>query len=103
MARKKHKHNTGNIGAEGELRVTVDLMGKGYEVYRAMSPSASVDLIVLKDSKALRVEVTKGNRKGNPEVLKWAPHNALRFDVLAVWEADGKITYMGSLLATESI
>ena len=75
------------------------LMGKGYEVYRAMSPSASVDLIVLKDSKALRVEVTKGNRKGNPEVLKWYPHSALRFDVLAVWEADGKITYMGSPLA----
>jgi len=38
-------------------------MEKGYEVYRAVSPSSSADLVVIKDGKVLRVEVKTGQRK----------------------------------------
>ena len=90
--KSSHK-NCGNTGAMGEIMVTYDLMLKGYEVYRAISPSSSCDIIALKDSKVLRVEVTKGARKGKAQRLWWPPHDSSRYDLLAVWESDGSITY----------
>lgn len=47
----------GTVGAIGELRVSVDLLAKGHEVFRALSPSCSCDLAILKDGKLLRIEV----------------------------------------------
>ena len=92
----RFKGNTGNIGAEGEMLVTLDLMRTGWEVFRAVSPTATVDLIAMRDGLVSRIEVTKGTRKGSTHWLKWSPHDAARFDVLAVWESDGRITYIPS-------
>ena len=50
----------GKMGAYQELRVCMDLMLKGYEVFRAVSPSCSCDLIALKNGKCSRVEVKTG-------------------------------------------
>ena len=47
-------------GAISELTVSANLMARGYEVFRALSPSASCDLIALKDGEVLRVEVRTG-------------------------------------------
>jgi len=47
----------GTKGAIGELRVATDLLDKGYEVFRSVSPSAPCDLITLKDGEMLRIEV----------------------------------------------
>lgn len=44
-------------GAISELRVAVDLLTKGYNVFRALSPSCPCDLAILKDSQLLKVEV----------------------------------------------
>lgn len=77
--------------------VTYDLMLKGYEVYRAISPSSSCDLIALKGGLAIRVEVTKGTRTGKVKRLWWPPHIPSRYDLLAVWESDGAITYSPDL------
>jgi len=49
--------NTGTTGAMSELRVAIDLMSKGYDVFRALSPHCPCDLAVLIDSKLLRIEV----------------------------------------------
>lgn len=44
-------------GAISELRVCADLLIKGYEVFRAVSPDASCDLIVMKRGVITRVQV----------------------------------------------
>jgi hypothetical protein len=49
--------SSGTVGALQELRVSVDLMIRGYEVFRALSPSCSCDLMVLNGNKMLRIEV----------------------------------------------
>lgn len=50
----------GTTGAIQELVVSIDLMKKGYEVFRALSPSCSHDLIATKDKQCLRLEVRTG-------------------------------------------
>lgn len=44
-------------GAISELRVSVDLLSRGYNVFRALSPACPCDLAVLKNNKLLRIEV----------------------------------------------
>ena len=44
-------------GAISELRVAIDLLAKGYDVFRALSPNCPCDLAILKDHKLLRIEV----------------------------------------------
>jgi hypothetical protein len=51
-----HLTNSG-VGAVNELRVSQDLMIRGYEVFRALAADASCDLIALKDGKTLRIQV----------------------------------------------
>ncbi len=44
-------------GTISELRVAVDLMCKGYNIFRALSPSSPCDLIILQDGQSLKLEV----------------------------------------------
>jgi hypothetical protein len=74
------------VGALGELLVAADLLIRGYEVFRAISPSCSCDLAILKDGKLLRVEVRTGYRTTvDPDAIaigkKQGTHRA---DILAV-------------------
>lgn len=49
---------TTTIGAMNELRVAMDLMAKGYHVFRALSPSGPCDLIAFRPAgPVLRIEV----------------------------------------------
>src|SRR5690242_10258699 len=41
--------SSGTAGTVGELFVTVDLLKRGYHVFRAVSPSCPCDLIALRD------------------------------------------------------
>jgi hypothetical protein len=50
------------VGAINEFRVAIDLLGKGYEVFRALSPACSCDLAILRDSRFLRLEVKTAYR-----------------------------------------
>ena len=52
----------GTRGAIGELRVCADLLSKGYEVFRAVSPACSCDLVIAKNGNLLTVEVRTGFR-----------------------------------------
>jgi len=81
--------STGDIGAVGELKTVVDLMSRGFEVFRAVSPAASCDLIALKEGKSVRVEVRTG-RRGRDRVLCNRRGN---YDILAVVLPDGNIHY----------
>lgn len=53
---------TGTLGAMSELIAAADLIARGYEVYRALSPSSKSDLVVIKDGVIKRVEVRTGYR-----------------------------------------
>lgn len=87
--------STATRGAVSELRVAVDLLERGYEVFRALSPSCSCcDIAILKDGKLLRVECRTGS------YLKSGKHyhttQNIRADVLAVILPD-KIIYAPEL------
>jgi len=83
-------------GALSELLVCADLTMRGYEVFRAVSPCASTDLIVLGcDGKAIRVEVKTGLRIENGKVRYTKPANPC--DVVAVALSPTEIQYIGTL------
>ena len=46
-----------DVGATSELLVCADLLGRGFEVFRAVSPSTSCDLIALKHGRCVRIQV----------------------------------------------
>lgn len=76
---------TGTTGTIAELRVAVDLLSRGFAVFRAMSPHCSCDLAVLDDKKLLRVEVTSGKRLGNGKISHpKKQEDSHKWDVLAV-------------------
>ena len=51
------------VGAISELAVCSDLLSKGYDVFRSVSPAAPCDLIAHKEGKLIRVEVKTNARK----------------------------------------
>lgn len=61
-----------NVGAASELRVAADLMLRGFDVFRALSPQCSCDLAILRDGKLLRVEVRSGRPAKNRKRPFWA-------------------------------
>lgn len=94
--------STATVGTISELRVATDLLLKGYEVFRALSPSCSCDLAILKDSKLLKVEVKTGSyyRYDDSGIkLKTSiKRNPVRHDILAIVSPDGiEIKYDSNL------
>ncbi len=45
------------VGTMAELIASADLMNRGFEVFRALSPNASCDLIAKRGASVLRIEV----------------------------------------------
>lgn len=62
---KKLGISTSTVGAIEELRVSVDLMEKGFYVFRALSPSCPCDLFAMKNGKQFDIEVRTSYRKYN--------------------------------------
>ncbi len=87
----------GTIGAIHELQVSVDLLRLGWEVFRAVSPNASCDLIACKGDRAVKVQVTKARISPITGNVSYDSHDGENFDVLAISYVDGKIRYMPSL------
>lgn len=52
-------------GSISELVVAVDLMKRGWDVYRALSPAAPTDLIAIRDNQTIKIEVRSGSRDKN--------------------------------------
>jgi len=84
--------DNGTQGASSELRVVIDLISKGYMVFRNVCPTGSIDLIAVergKNGSVLRVEV-KTCPRGSEVKTKY---NECFFDHLAVVNYSGNITY----------
>lgn len=77
-----NKTSPSTVGAASELIASVDLLKRGYEVYRAVSPSSSSDLIIKKDNKISSVEVRTGRYTDSGKL--WFPNTNMRSDYFAV-------------------
>lgn len=88
---------TGTSGAISELRVCCDLLAHGFEVFRAVSPSCSCDLAILRDGRLLRIEVRTGYvHKFSGKQSTNRPKTTGKFDLLAIAYAE-KVVYEPSL------
>ena len=79
--------STMTSGAIHELRVAVDLMSRGYAVFRALSPHSPCDLIAYLPGRVpLRVEVRSAHRSPYTGVVQRPARMGEdhRFDVLAM-------------------
>ena len=90
---RPHHLNTGTVGAMHELKVAIDLLSKGYEVFRALSSMTSCDLAILKDKKLKRIEVRTAAYSSSGSV-SWPKHH--KADILAAVLPD-KIIYTPNL------
>lgn len=70
-----------DVGAANELSVAADLIRRGYDVFRNMSPNGQTDLLAMRDGIVLRVQVKSAH-------VARAESN----DVLAVYK-QGNLTY----------
>lgn len=72
------------IGVISELRVTMDLLKRGYEVYKALNPSCTYgDLTVLRDHKLLRIEVRTAHRTATGKIYNYMSTKK-DYDILAL-------------------
>jgi len=88
-------------GAISELRVAVDLLANGYDVFRSLSSSCPCDLATLKDGKLLRIEVRTVNMSasGNYYRSKCKRDDINNIDVYA-WVLPNEIIYEPPLTST---
>ncbi len=89
--------STHDIGAVQELLVSVDLLKRGFDVFRAISTGCSCDLIIMKKQTFVtrRVEVTTGHTQPNGKIC-WPAHDPTNYDLLAV-VVNGTIFYTPDL------
>ena len=83
---------TGTSGTINEMAVSVDLLWKGYSIFRSLSPNAPCDLVAIKDCRMFRIEVTQATRNKNGG-LSFPHHNEDNYDVMALVTKDGHIHY----------
>jgi len=95
-----HGLSPATLGAAHELVVCVDLMRKGFSVYRSVSPSAPFDLVAARGVDLKRVEVTTGSiyyNDAEERATFRTYHNKHgqehKYDILAIVTHDGAITY----------
>lgn len=98
-ANPKPRLSPGVTGARHELLVCADLMGKGFEVFRAVAPH-TCDLAILQGKILYRVEVTTAyirTAQTGKQTLYHPRKNSDQFDILARILMDGTITYVPDL------
>lgn len=100
MAKEKYYMNnpssclpTGTTGAIHEFKVAIDLMEKGYEVFRALSPACSCDLAILKNGKLLKIEVKTTYRLRSGKIVYPKIKNP-KYDILVLVIRPNEIIYL---------
>ena len=92
---------TGTVAEASAMRVCIDLLARGYSVYRAAFPAMPFDILVYENSRidlgweTRRVKVTTGSLtpKGTP-VHPVKKERMEDFDVLAIVLPNGEIRYV---------
>ncbi len=85
---KKHK------GAHSELIASAWLLSKGYEVFRNISPHGQVDIVAIRNSEVLYIDVKSVPDMDSQTV--WKPHSGFRNDVVILLVSGGKCKFYES-------
>lgn len=91
--------SNGTLGAVKELLVSVDLLSKGFSVFRSVSPASPFDLVAILKDKILKVEVTSGTISTRGR-LSYPKHekNREHFNQLAIVLSNKTIIYIPELI-----
>lgn len=81
------------VGAISELMVCIDLMKKGYSVYKAISPNCFSDLIAIKNEKVFQMEVKTG-RYTKTNKINYPNGNTAGKSIVVYTYRDNKIHYI---------
>lgn len=100
----------GNKGAAGELIVCVDLMSKGYMVFRAVHPNSPYDLIAVAGDRLFRIEVkigqksSNGSKRNRRTYRKYFRNNRIvdDYDAIATVHNVTKVTYTSHSLNSKA-
>ena len=78
--------NSGQVGAMSELYVCADLIKRGFDVFRSVSPACFCDLIAIKNDKVFKIEVKTGSIVKKDGKLAAMPHIKYidRIDLIAI-------------------
>lgn len=88
---------TGTVGSVSEMLVAVDLMRKGYAVFRALSPACFCDLICIKNGTVLKIECRTGYKHPFSEKIHFPRKTWGDIDLIAVFvHHDSEIHYFYS-------
>ena len=91
-----HELHNGCAGKLTELRIAVDLIKRGWQLFEAMSPSAPCDLIgVTRTGKVVRIECTVAHLGRLPATPPYfTPHNPKNYDLICgVLKDNGELVY----------
>ncbi len=80
------------VGTIHELRVCLDLLKEGYEVFKNITPNG-IDLAVLKDGILIKVEVTTAYYTHTGKLVNAKTHKIKKWDCLALVITNGEIIY----------
>lgn len=86
--------STGTVGALSELRVAIDLMKRGFHVFRALSPACPADLVIYSNGAApqtVQVRTGYGRSTGDGAVRIYASREGTH-DIMALALTD-RIVY----------
>ncbi len=83
---------SGTVGAIKELQVSVDLMRKGYHVFRALSAHCPCDLMAFKNEKIFKIEVKTGTKLQSGKV-HWDKTGVKSLDIWAVYYGKNELSY----------
>jgi hypothetical protein len=88
---------TGTIGAIHELRVCVDLMSKGWDAFRALSPHGPIDVVAIKGDRVIRIQVRKARETVDGKYYFGKPKDGSPHDMIALSFSTGKVVYLPPL------
>lgn len=98
------KISSGSVGAMSELFVCGELLKKGYAVFRSLSPSCFCDLIAIKGSSQLVVEVRTGYIHPETKRLNFPTITHGEITTYAVYERNsGSIYFLDKNLKEQKI
>lgn len=82
------------VGAIQEYRVVIDLLSRGYEVYRSTSPACNSDLLIRKNGKIESVEVKTAYKQADGKIKY--PTLKYKTDILALALPNEELVYRNS-------
>ena len=87
---------TGSVGAISELIACYDLLKRGYQVFRAVSPHSHCDVVAYRNGKPERIEVRTAYKNKAGKLIYPGTKHTGRYDYLAL-VVGTEVTYIPDL------